>query len=72
MVEIVSMKSSARGWEHLCVPIEHGADKDVSRLHVDRDACKGSTDIPKEAPLKSAAISRLGNRFSRNRPYREE
>ncbi len=27
----------------------------IDRLHVDRDACKGSTDIPKEATLRTIA-----------------
>ncbi len=72
MMAIASMKSSVRGWERPCAPARHGTDKDVSRLHADRDACKGSTDTHKEAPLKSAATLELGNGFSQNRPDREE
>lgn len=36
---------------------------DVFRLHADRDACKGSTDTPKEATLLSATTLKLDKRF---------
>ena len=53
-----------QGWECLCIPIRHDIDEGESRSHADRDACKGSTDTHKEAPLKSAATLELGNGFS--------
>ena len=44
----------------------------ISRLHADRDACKGNTDIPKEATFKTGMTLKLGNGFLQNRPDREE
>ena len=36
------------------------------------DACKGNTDIPKEATFRTGMALKLGNGFLQNRPDREE
>ena len=36
------------------------------------DACKGNTDIPKEATFRTETALKLGNGFLQNRPDREE
>ena len=48
-----------------------GMDKDISRLHTDRDACKESTDTSRGATFRAGKTPKLGNGFKQNRPDRE-
>ncbi len=48
-----------------------GMDKDISRLHADRDVCKESTDTSRGATFRAGKTPKLGNGFKQNRPDRE-
>ena len=52
--------------------LSRGMDKDISRLHADRDVCKWSTDTHKVATFRTGKTPKLGNGFPQNRPDREE
>jgi len=46
---------------------QNSVDKGMSRLHADRDACKGSTDTPKGATFRAGTTSKLKNGGSAKR-----
>jgi len=46
-------------------------NKDVFRLHAQRDACKGSTDTPRGATPGMKATSETGTWFCKTRSNRE-
>jgi len=48
-------------------PALSAVGKGMSRLHVDRDACKGSTDTPKGATFRTGTTSKLKNGSSAKR-----
>ncbi|MGC8631692.1 MAG: hypothetical protein ACP5T2_04635 [Thermoprotei archaeon] len=50
------------------------AGKGISRLHADRDACKGSTDTPKGATFRTEATPKLksGGTAKRSRTVRDD
>jgi len=52
--------------------VQSAVGKGISRLHADRDACKGSTDTPRGATSRTVKTSKLRNGFSQNPPDREK
>jgi len=41
--------------------VQSAVGKGISRLHTDRDACKESTDTPREATFRPGTASKLKN-----------
>jgi len=67
------MIKPAMGWFGMPPwPVPRALGKGISRLHVDRDACKGSTDTPRGATFRTGTTSKLRNGFSQNPPDREK
>jgi hypothetical protein len=48
-------------------PVLNVADKGISRLHTDRDVCKGSTDTPRGATFRTGTTLKLKNGGSTKR-----
>ncbi len=54
------------GLSPFCSPNKEEWIKEISRLHADRDVCKGNTDIPKGATFWAEKTPKLGNGFLQN------